>query len=230
MEEQEWIRKLYDAEVATTDESIGNLLEFLERNDLYHESLIILTSDHGEEFWEHEGVEHGHSLHPEVLNVPLIVKLPSSVFTGEINEVVSTQSILPTVLDLCDIPCEDQYLTASSLAPLWQEDPVAFNDRPIVSGGLLYYEDRESVIFDGFKYIRYLETGREELYALTEDPEEQSSLVSLYPDKVQEAKSLLLEHDQKADAIRAYYRTALEEKAELDEEALRELRSLGYVQ
>jgi arylsulfatase A-like enzyme len=77
-EEKAWIRELYLGEVRYVDEEVGRLLAFWPELGPPEETLIILTSDHGEEFWEHGGFEHGHTLYQEVLHVPFIVSLPGS--------------------------------------------------------------------------------------------------------------------------------------------------------
>ena len=75
-EQREWVRKLYDDEVRYVDENVGRLLGHLRETGQYDDALIIVASDHGEEFWEHDGFEHGHTLYNEVLRVPLMIKLP----------------------------------------------------------------------------------------------------------------------------------------------------------
>ena len=84
--------------------------------------------------------------------------------------------IMPTILDLCRIEREPADLPAASLRPLWAKGDTPPKGEPIVSSGIFFYEDRESVIFDGYKYIRSLVSGREELYDLRQDPEERVSL------------------------------------------------------
>jgi arylsulfatase A-like enzyme len=192
--------------------------------------LIILTSDHGEEFWEHGGYEHGHTLYNELLWVPLIIKLPQSASKGQISTAVSTQSIMPTVLDVCGIDYDSKYLSAESLSSLWRHNPNAFQ-RPMISTGVLYYEDRESVIFDGLKYIRSLLTNREELfYDLTRIPQEQISTLSSSPDKVQRARNTLREHNQASAKLRDHYGVTDGEEIKFDKEIARQLKSLGYIQ
>jgi arylsulfatase A-like enzyme len=72
-ETRQWIRELYDAEVRDVDANLGRLIDALKRLRVYDDALILLSSDHGEEFWEHGRQGHGQSLHPELLRVPLIV-------------------------------------------------------------------------------------------------------------------------------------------------------------
>ncbi|HTQ79857.1 MAG TPA: sulfatase, partial [Thermoanaerobaculia bacterium] len=95
------LRALYDGEVHAADRQFGAFLEQLRFFDLYEESLIILVGDHGEEFFEHGGFDHGRTLYNELLRVPLIVKLPASWRrTGRVETPVSTLSIAPTVLQV----------------------------------------------------------------------------------------------------------------------------------
>lgn len=228
--ERKWIKALYEAEVRYVDDNIRELLDTLKRLNIYNESLIILTSDHGEEFWEHGGYEHGHTLYNELLWVPLIIKLPQSASKGQISTAVSTQSIMPTVLDVCGIDYDSKYLSAESLSSLWRHNPNAFQ-RPMISTGVLYYEDRESVIFDGLKYIRSLLTNREELfYDLTRIPQEQISTLSSSPDKVQRARNTLREHNQASAKLRDHYGVTDGEEIKFDKEIARQLKSLGYIQ
>ena len=228
-EERAWIKKLYEAEVRYVDENIGKLLEELKRLNLYDESLIIFTSDHGEEFWEHDGYEHGHTLYNEVLWVPLIIKLPLSASRQQINTMVSTQAVMPTILDLCGIEYDSDYLSVSSLSPLWGFNDQAFEEQPIVSTGLLYYENRESVIFDGLKYIHSFLTNQAELYDLDRDPNEQTSIISLSPDKVLKAKTILEDLCEIAEKLAKHYNITNKEGVELDKDTIRQLKSLGYI-
>jgi arylsulfatase A-like enzyme len=68
----------YDAEVAFLDRELGRLFQHLHVRGLYEEALIVLTSDHGEEFLDHGALGHGHSLYNELLHVPLILRSPAS--------------------------------------------------------------------------------------------------------------------------------------------------------
>jgi len=97
------VLQLYLGGLKYTDEYIGRLIELLKKLDLYDNTLIIVTADHGEEFWEHGSVIHGHTLYNELIRVPLFIKPPVSLdqkrpFTRglTIREGVSTLCILPT--------------------------------------------------------------------------------------------------------------------------------------
>jgi arylsulfatase A-like enzyme len=99
--ERENLAALYDGEIRYTDEFlIKPLLEDLKKLDLYDETMIVLLSDHGEEFYDHISWEHGHTLYNELLRVPLIVKFPHSKFRGtRIEPYVGLVDLMPTILE-----------------------------------------------------------------------------------------------------------------------------------
>jgi arylsulfatase A-like enzyme len=236
----------YRGEVRWVDEAVGRIVERLESLGIYDESLIVLTSDHGEEFWEHGGFDHGHTVYEELLRVPLIVKLPRSAGHGrgawsrfwggsghrhvERDELVTNQGIMPLILDACGITSYNPYLSSMSLSPLvglgsGEEAPPAF----IYSGGLLYGKNRECVLFGSMKYIVCPETGKHELYDLVEDPAEKESLVKTRPAELARGKELLEKHRKASEVVRSHYKVAQGEQIELDEETLEKLRAMGYV-
>jgi arylsulfatase A-like enzyme len=227
-QEKEWIRELYIREVLYIDENLGALIQALERLDIYEDALVVFMSDHGEEFWEHGGFEHGHTLYNELLRVPLIIKLPGAVPTGKSEAVVSIQGIMPTILDLCGIDTEDE-LDVHSLAPLLEERVAEPDTPPIVSTGLLYGEEWESIIVEGMKYIRSPGTNREELYLLVNDPGEKSSIARSSPDLLLRAVGALDDHRDAAEIVRTRYGVVEEENVEIDPETRQWLESLGYL-
>lgn len=101
LEEQDLdhIKHTYDAEIHSMDEGFGYLLDELRRRHLYDDTLIVFTSDHGEEFGEHGAVGwHSHTLYQELLHVPLIIKFPGYKHSGtEVPSVVRSIDIAPTI-------------------------------------------------------------------------------------------------------------------------------------
>lgn len=94
------MEELYDAEVLQFDYFFGGFIRYLKQAGIYDRSLIVLISDHGEEFGEHGGWFHGHSLYREIYHVPLFVKFPGREYAGQRRrEFVSMCDVLPTVLD-----------------------------------------------------------------------------------------------------------------------------------
>lgn len=99
-EHRKSLLSLYNAGIYTFDYRFGEFLRFLKDEGLYDRSMIVLLSDHGEEFMDHGGWEHGHSLYNELVKIPLIVKFPGKHWAGKrISHVVSIVDVLPTLLD-----------------------------------------------------------------------------------------------------------------------------------
>jgi arylsulfatase A-like enzyme len=97
----EHLRALYDGEVHAADRAFGTFVDLLKFFGLYDRSVIVLLGDHGEEFYEHGGFDHGRTLYDELLRVPLIVKLPSSEQAGtRIGAPVSLVDVAPTIAAL----------------------------------------------------------------------------------------------------------------------------------
>ncbi|MEJ2720475.1 MAG: sulfatase-like hydrolase/transferase, partial [bacterium] len=227
-EEREWVHQLYLGEVRYVDANIGRLVDSLKNLHIYDESLVVLVSDHGEEFWDHGRFEHGHSLYDELLHVPLIVKLPFSSVTTRIETTVPTESVTPTILDLCHVAFDAQHMDSPPLSSLWSGDaePVSFGS--IFASGTLYYEEQEALYFGNLKYVRQLVTDRDELYDRITDPAELNSLALADTAAVNRAKRILRERSSAAEELRAYYGIVGAE-AQYDDETIRRLKSLGYL-
>ncbi len=95
---------LYDAEIATNDDAFGALLDLLVQRGLWQETVIVFLSDHGEEFLDHGGWEHGQTLHNEMLDVPLIVRAPGLEAGKGVERQVQHADVVPTILDLLSLP------------------------------------------------------------------------------------------------------------------------------
>lgn len=99
--DQEWtaVQDRYDAEIAFADHMLGTILDTLREEDLYDETTIVVTADHGEHFGEHGRAYHQFSLYDELLHVPLLIKPPGGSGNGRaIDDLVSLVDIYPTVL------------------------------------------------------------------------------------------------------------------------------------
>jgi arylsulfatase A-like enzyme len=97
------LRALYDGEIRYTDDQIGRLLEHLEERGLDRGTLVLLTSDHGEEFLEHGAFEHQRTLYEEVIRVPLVVRAPG-LAPRRITQQTSVLDVAPTILDWAGLP------------------------------------------------------------------------------------------------------------------------------
>jgi choline-sulfatase len=123
-------RELYQAEILEFDHYFGEFVHRLKDLNLYDSSMIIFMSDHGEEFYDHMGWSHGHSLYNELIRVPLLIKFPQNKHRGmEMSENVGIIDILPTILELNKIEFDSRSVDGTSLLPLikgkkWQRNSL----------------------------------------------------------------------------------------------------------
>ena len=100
----------YDGEIAYTDAQIGRLAAELRTLGLYEHTLIVLLSDHGEQFYEHGAWGHGESLHVEELSIPLLMKLPDSAHArARYEPLVEVVDVGPTILDALDVRIDSRF-------------------------------------------------------------------------------------------------------------------------
>ncbi|MCG8462079.1 MAG: sulfatase, partial [Holophagales bacterium] len=100
----EQLGKLYDAEIAFWDHHFGLLMEDLKRRGLYQSMAILVLSDHGEEFFDNGGWEHGRTLYEEQLHIPFLLKLPGNRGGGRrVHELADQVDVLPTLLELAGV-------------------------------------------------------------------------------------------------------------------------------
>jgi arylsulfatase A-like enzyme len=92
------MRDLYDAEIVELDRWFGDFIDFLKAQGIYDQAMIIFHSDHGEEFYDHLGWGHGHTLFNELIRVPLVVKWPGNAYAHtRVMETVSLVDVMPTI-------------------------------------------------------------------------------------------------------------------------------------
>lgn len=201
------IRDLYDAEIRSMDRRFGRLIRHLERLGLRERTLVIFSSDHGEELLERGHVGHlstagGGHLHDELLRVPLILSWPGRLPAGaRVTEQVRSVDILPTCFDLLEVP-RPGYLQGESLLPLIEgrsgAGRVAFASSSLAGyretdpyriGGTLY-----AVRTPGWKLLRdHASGGRttDALYDLAEDPGETRDVSAREPARLGQMRALL---------------------------------------
>ncbi len=159
-DDKAYVRGRYDNNVAWIDHQLDRLLTTLDPEDV-----VVIFSDHGEEFWDHGGFEHGHSLYDELLRVPLIVRAPGLPASRE-TAPVSLLDLAPTVLRAAGLPAEG--LDGAAL-----QDVVAGEVAPRVQAfGRPLYGDRQwGAVAGSQKYTAG--KGREQSFDLAADPQEQ---------------------------------------------------------
>lgn len=225
--ERERVSDLYAGEIRYVDHELARVLATLRELGLYDRALIVFASDHGEEFWEHGRYEHGHTLYDEVLRVPLLFKLPGADARAHVDAPVSTQALVPTVLDVLGLPYSPEHLSSRSLAPWWRA-PARATVEPLFAAGTYYFGEKRGVVFDGWKLVHELDTGRNELYELARDPRELHSLASASPETTARGLELLQAWQERCAALRAELGIADDVPGTADEELLNAMQDLGY--
>lgn len=233
---------LYDGEIRYTDERlIGPLIRKLKDLKLYDRTMIVFTSDHGEEFFDHKSWGHGHSLYDESLKVPLIIKFPNSKYRGtSVSSIVSLVDVMPTILDDLGVDCAGLNFDGKSLIPLIKgkekRDRTFLADigskvlNSHIPQKISANKGRDKVILNkkfseedlAFFLFSPPSTNPIELYDLNEDPHEKNDLSG---QKNQTASEII----RRIEDIfsRAVKRTLL--KPEIDERLKEQLRALGYI-
>lgn len=217
-------RDRYDDCIAYLDAQIGRLLDELERQKLLDQTLVIITSDHGESFGDHGTLGHGTSLFLDQIGVPLIMLFPGAPGGRAVSEPVSLRDLPATVVDQAGVAGGNPF-PGHSLAALWQALPgEAAPRRSQAFSELVHLEAFEpqpqntprregfemSLIDSGRHYIRD-GTGAESLYDLGFDPLEELNLAK--PD--QDARELLPYRKDLLDLVTAHPGTRAVERAYL---------------
>ncbi len=231
----------YRTEIAFTDRHLGRFLTELQRLNHWKDCLIVLTSDHGESFGEHNYIGHGRRVYQPGLCIPLIIRTGDDRIMNKISS-MKTQivDIMPTVLDLAGIPLDLEKWKGDSLTPCLYLNPenqtlperkIFFETYP---GALKFvprklkkmvneYPSRAGFILGDLKHILNVSSSELEIFFLDEDPRE------------------LLNHSQdmeNSDGIKAIIENwftaqgAANESlaSELSEEDIQKLRQLGYIE
>lgn len=173
------IRSLYDGEIAFMDEAVGVLLDGLEQRGLSENTLVVFLSDHGEEFFEHHGFEHGHSLYDELIKVPMIFSLPGVLPEGvRVSRQVRLLDVAPTVLDVLGLK-PWQEVEGVSLMPLLSGTGELSSATPTLlppdfafSESILYGQEQKSLSAYPWKIVYEIRQDEITFFNLAQDPGE----------------------------------------------------------
>jgi arylsulfatase A-like enzyme len=242
----QYLRDLYEAEIKKTDTHFGRILAYLKERGLYENTVIVVTSDHGEEFWEYGRTGHGWSLHQNLLKVPLILKSPTfSNPDRKIHEWAGIIDVAPTILDILDLPIPREF-QGVSLLPLIDRVNIperAFlaeashlgNQKCLISDGYAYHFNQFPPLGEHlFNWKRFLYVWRNimhfsknRLYSLSRDPDEKDNVIAEELETAEYMKKQLLEK-VKSNLSRSTAPAGGQEIT-IDEETRKHLESLGYV-
>jgi arylsulfatase A-like enzyme len=222
---QEYWSARYEAGVRQQDHHIGKLREALQERDLWEESFVIITADHGEALNEHGFWEHGWSCHHTDLHVPLILHWPEVLPAGRrIDDTVRLIDLMPTILDELGVdpgePTQGRSLVG--LIEGGSGNPTVAYAEAVKLG-----EEQKAVHLGKWKLLVTASTGQRELYNLETDPLEQNNLIG-QPGAPESALVDILARQLEVNKKMAAGSKA--DFAPLSPEQLERLRSIGYVE
>ncbi len=206
-ERKKLLSDLYDAEVAFTDEQLGAFLELVRAGEGPNGTLIVLHSDHGEELWDHERFEHGHSMYEELLRVPLVFHWPGQIGATRVAGRVRSMDVFPTVIDLLGLPLPEN-LRGTSLRAHMGDEPLAlelvsYSESILWGRPYVEFDEAKALTLDGYKVVVGDNNGLVQLFDLSADPLEKRDLAGEMPARAQELSELLKKHFERAEAASA---------------------------
>jgi arylsulfatase A-like enzyme len=209
---------LYDAEILEVDAALGRLFSGLKDRRLWDGTVLVLTADHGEEFFDHGGFEHNRTLYDEMLRVPLIIRAPG-LRPGMRETQTQAVDLAPTLSALAGSTAPEGLAGANIWSRLSGEktgEPVAVAENV---GGLYALRTPE------WKFVSNLQ-GRHELYQLTVDPRERENLAQTDPDRTRRMRDRLAAMLGNAHLAGSAVREGF---VPIPPRVLKNLRSLGYI-
>jgi arylsulfatase A-like enzyme len=220
---------MYDGEIRQTDDMIGKIMDELRRRHLNDETYVLITSDHGEAFWEHKRYGHGNSFFDEVIRIALVMGVPEQKETIPlaIDTPVSNIDLFPTILHLASVPSSTdipgksllRYVTSTRNQP---EADFIFSEsshtRDIHAAACL----KKNIKYIHEPSVRDI---HHHLYDLSADPKETRNLAT-NGDGYMEMRKRLMAHLQETQQRRARFQMRM---VQPDEDTKERLRALGYV-
>jgi hypothetical protein len=216
-EDEVILRSTYEAGVRYLDEAVGVLFDSLRSSGLWDQMLVVVTSDHGEEFGEHGGFGHG-PLYEEIIRVPLLIKWPNSEMAGQTSAGPSSSvDLAPTLLHRAGLPADG--LPGVVLGS-------RLGDEPVFSGTLA-----RAVIVGGVKGIFGGSDNMSEVYDLVVDPGELDNEAAGKQEQTNRLRELLRLHRQRSAALyRQFGAEPADREVVLSESERERLRAFGYLQ
>lgn len=168
--DREQILALYDAGIRYVDRELGRVIEELRRTRRLEDTLVVISADHGEEFWDHGSFFHGQSLYDELLHIPLIVRLPGAAQAGTVDErLVRGIDLAPSILDWMGLEVPAGF-AGTALA----QSEGRSSAQLIATATQAQFPTRFAIRRDNHKVIESLDRRDIEVFQLERDPREQA--------------------------------------------------------
>ena len=194
-EELRRIEALYLGEVTFVDKWVGVLLDKLEELKLFDDTLVIFLSDHGTQLRDHGGFgKSARELHPFNTQLNLCLRHPGGPFDRDITALVQNHDLMPTILSLLEVPCG--WTDGENLWPLVMGEKASIRER-IITGWAEWGQagtarGRASVRDDRWNFctaVGYADQDGDELFDLSNDPEERHNVAADHPRVVAECRA-----------------------------------------
>jgi choline-sulfatase len=187
-------RAIYDEKINRADEQFAAFLKHVYDLGLDKNTIIVVLSDHGTEFYEHKRFDHGHTLYGELVDVLFAIHMPNQQEGKEINSLVSTLDLAPTILSLLNIkdPAIGK-MEGINLAPAFTGNDIS-RDIYSETDYRLYTHKRSIQTPDGWKFIITMENLNKELYNINSDPKEENNLIDKEPKVAYELEQKIYSH------------------------------------
>ncbi len=214
----------YKGEIRYVDDVLGKLFGFLQKKNLWDNTILVVTSDHGEMLQEHGEIGHGFFLYQPSLVVPLIFRVPNSQQGKVIPDLVQLVDIPSTMLDLAGLPVNHE-MQGESLAPLVRGDSRKKNRFALSESYFASIQLGVSPIISIQDATwKYIDSPRPELYELAKDPTESRNLIEEKKSLSQQMKQKLLKYGEihRGSAVQS-------EQREMTPEQLEQFAALGYL-
>jgi len=226
---------LYDGQIRFVDKQIERIIKYLKETDLFDNTIIFITSDHGEEFWDHNNFEHGHTVYNELIHIPLIIG-GYNITPFETDQIVQHADFFNTITEMAHTNISAHTNNGKSFADILKGINLTRTSTPIFATATLcgdekytLIEDQNKIIFntgitDGKEKLQgYRNQNALELYSLHIDPKERDDLANQkinFTDKLKEKLDNYIN-------LKSIFKT---KKIEMNEETRQRLKSLGYIQ
>ena len=222
------INAQYDGAIAYSDDSVGDFLENLSDRGILNESVLVITSDHGEEMFDHGSFGHRNTLHAELVNVPLLIRPPGGR-TGvrRVSEPVSLIDLSPTVLDLAGLleaQPDGRFGRGQSLLPLFRESKESSPSRLLMAELLRETSSGSLLQLWPHRLITMVGEDKPRLYRIDVDPNETVNRV----DEGRDVIERILEMERAINQSREV-QTGPEVETPMTEALRRQLEALGYI-
>ncbi len=239
--DRDYMINAYDDSIRYFDKCFGQLIKGLRDAGILERTIVVLVSDHGEEFWDHDSFGHGHTLYREVMQVALMIRYPLILNAKQVNHPVNLLDLVPTLLPLAGINSKVDF-TGENLLPLILHSRPS--NKALFMEGILNGAEKKGILRDGWKLIKntdikfnmpeldllgklteymvspHAETN--ELYWIEEDPNEHINLF------FQQKES----HSELRSRLQSFFINSFTQQNQGESrpaKKLEDLRSLGYI-